>query len=330
MRIGFFLSNYGGSPLVAGLERGLKQLGHLVENYYPMAGYDLVLVFNQCAHVTNYVYPEFPKPGIPIAFIDSAEYGYFKRLPGVVHNYATAFSEGSLNHDTKNLTEQRRLQAALEGRSFPYFLREFIKDISFPVGYYPIDYPLYHYSVCSHAPNRDEYMARQLDLFVSWGASHPWRLKITEALRHCHTKCEIKVLEENGTPRMPQVQFFEKTRSSKCSVSFDGYGSGSFRMTEVLVRCLLLQGPLSIHRHEPLINGLHCVEYDISHSGEDFIETNVCKVLRNALADQERSYRIYEAGFNHCMTHYTEKATAQYVMDVVHKHDWKKPTQLTI
>lgn len=330
MRIGFFLSNHGGSPLVGGLERGLKQLGHHVEQYKHGSDYDLVLVCNQCSHVTTYEYPEFPPAKVPIAFIDSAEYGYFRRLPGVIINYANAFTEGSMHHDTKNLSEQTRLKTFLEGRSFPYFLREFSNYIPFPDNYHPIDYPLYHYSVCDERPDRDAYLKRELDLFMSWGASHPWRLEITKALRGCHTKCDIRVLEENGTPRMPQKEFFHKTNSAKCSVSFDGYGSGSFRMTEVLVRCLLLQGPLSIHRYAPLINGVHCMEYTVVNDGENFLGTNICDVLRAALADPELSYKIYETGYHHCMEHYTERATAQYVMDVVAKHDWKKATQLTI
>lgn len=330
MRIGFFLSDRGGSPLQVGLERGLQQLGHHVENFNRHAGYDLVLVFNQTAHTTDYRYPEFPKSHVPIAFIDTAEYGYFKRLPGVIGNYATAFHEGSLSHDTKNRQQQERLRGFLEGRSFPYFLREFSKYVEFPARYHPIDYPLYHFSACPHPPDREEYLRRDLDLFVSWGASHPWRLNITQALRGCHTRCEIFILGENGTPRMPQGDYFSRTRAAKCSVSFDGYGSGSFRVTEVLVRCLLLVAPLSIRTRAPLINGIHCVEYEVNTSGEDFISTDICNKLRESLADPERSFQIYEAGFHHCYARYTERATADYVLQTVAAHDWKKETALTV
>lgn len=328
MRIGFFLSTKGGSPLVVGLERGLAQLGHRVESFRPGSSYDIVLIFNQCAHTTDYAYPDFPSSGTRLAFIDSAEYGYFKRLPGIISSYWNAFAEGSMNHDTKNKHEQTRLFDYLNGRSFPYFLREFSTYIQFPGGYYPIDYPLYHYSVCHQPPNREEYLGRSLDLFVRWGASHPWRMNITEALRNCHTKCEIDVLQDNVVHRMPQAMFFEKTRAARCSVSFDGYGSGSFRVTEVLVRCLLLQGPLSIHTRMPLLDGVHCVHYDVETIGKDFISTNVCAKLRESLEDPERSYKIYEEGYRHCITHYTEMATARYVLETVEKHDWSKPAVL--
>jgi hypothetical protein len=183
MTIAFLLSTLGGSPLQSGLERGFTQLGHNVITYMPNRAYDLVIVFNQTAHNPNYEYPQFPHRRTPLAFIDSAEYGYFKRLPGVVHNYANTFSPGSLVHDTKNSAQQGLLMCYLRGKSFPYFIREFSKHVNFPSGYHPIDYPLYHHSVCNHAPNREEYLKRDLDLFWRWGGSHPWRMNITQALR---------------------------------------------------------------------------------------------------------------------------------------------------
>lgn len=326
MRIAFLLSTKGGSPLVVGLENGLRQLGHDVVSYQHGQSYDLVLIFNQCAHVTTYSYPEFPENS-RIAFVDCAEYGYFKRLPSVINQYAHAFSEGSMTHDTKNHAEQTRLRDFLKGKSYPYFLREFSKYVDYPSNFHPIDYPLYHYSVCPILPNREEYLARELDLFMSWGASHPWRLNLTGALRACQCNSEIFVLEENGTPRMPQQRYFNRTRAAKTSVSFDGYGSSSFRLTEVLVRCLLLQGPLSIVTNAPLVDGVHCIEYSVENDQEQFLGTNICDKLKEALSDPERSYRIHESGYQHCTEHYTEKATAQYVLNTIEKHDWTVTTQ---
>lgn len=331
MKVAFFYSNFGGSPLVVGMERGLRQLGHSVQCFHPHGAFDLIIVWNQTAHTTNYVYPEFPRDAkTPIAFIDSAEYGYGKRYPDIAHQYANAFSPGSMAHDTKNRHEQTRLRHFLEGRSFPYFLREFSKYVTFPASYWPIDYALYAFSEEPNAPNREEYLARQQDLFVSWGASHPWRLPITEALRGCGVKGEIHVLEQNGAVRMHQPTYFVKTRQARVSASYDGYGSMSFRVTEVLVRCLLLQGPVTIHTRAPLIDGVHCVEYQIEANRDEFISTNICEKLKSALADPEGSYRIHEAGYHHCMAHLTERATAKYVLDTIAAHDWSKPTQLDI
>lgn len=334
MRIASFLSSLGGSPLQGGIERGLVELGHSVERYQPGQGYDLIIVFQQVAHDPAYCWPEFPACKTPIAFVDAAEFGYFTRLPDRAHRYANSFTEAAMTHDTKNEGEQRRLKAWLEGRSFPYLLREFSWYVNYPASYHPIDYPLYWKSVYNERPNRENYLARDLEVFCSWGASHPWRLNITEALRAAHRKAEISVIEEMQggvpTPRMNQGLYFARMQSAKCCPSFDGYGSGSFRMTEVLCRTLLLQGPLSIKTRAPLVDGVTCRMYDVESDGETFLGTNIAEVMADALADPEGSFRIFEAGYDHCMTHLTERATAQYVLDVVAAHDWGKPTVLEV
>lgn len=289
-----------------------------------------MVIFNQCAHTQSYAFPDFPAYDVPVAFVDTAEYGYFRRLPGVISQYANAFAPGSMSHDTKSIHEQTRIRNYLSGKSFPYFLREFSKHLTFPAGYHPIDYPLYHLSHCSDRPSRIDYLGRLNGLFISWGASHPWRWNITNALRSCSPHSEIKVLEENGTPRMEQSTYFNRMVRAKCSVSFDGYGSGSFRMTEVLVRTLLLLGPLSIHTREPLIDGDTCIAFDMTTRGEECLGTNVCDKLAECLADPEHSFRIYEAGYDHCMTHYTEVPTARYLVETIEKHDWTKPTQMEV
>lgn len=329
MRIAIFLSTLGGSPLVVGLERGLKQLGHHVEVYRHGIGYDLILMFNQTSHNPSYVYPEFPPGSTPIAFIDSAEYGYFKRLPRVVEHYKNTFSLGSLGHDTKNAGQQLRLKEYLQGRSFPYFIREHLKLVEFPACYHPIDYPLYASSACPQEPDREEYLARSEDLFVSWGGSHPWRNNLTAVLRACEgVTSSIHVIGEGGAQRIPQMEYFRRTRAAKCSVSFDGYGSGSFRMTEVLVRALLLMGPLSIRTREPLIDGIHCVEYSVESDGETFLSTNLAEKLKSVIENPNGSFGIYRAGYWHCNQHYSERATAEYVLRTVSVHDYTKPTPL--
>lgn len=332
MRFSFFISTHGGSPLVVGLERGLGQLGHIVEyfrNGQPH-NFDILVIFNQTAHIQSYAFPDFPDYKVPVVFVDSAEYGYFRRLPEVVGQYANAFSEGSLNHDTKSRHEEMRLKNYLAGKSFPYFLREFSEHLNYPDSYYPIDYPLYHHSICRERPDKRDYLDRPRDFFVSWGASHPWRWDLTLALRSLPCNSEIKVIEENGTPRMDQGQYFTKLHTSKCSVSFDGYGSSSFRMTEVLGHTLLLMGPLSIKTRKPLIDGETCIGYDIAACREVFMGTNVADKLAEALADPERSFRIYEAGYDHLMTHLTESATAQYLLDTINVHDWSRETILDL
>lgn len=330
MRIAFLLSSHGGSPLTIGLERGLKQLGHHVEPYHLGISCDLLIVFNQCAHTTAYIYPEFPaEPDkTPIAFIDTAEYGWTKRVHEPVSAYWNAFSSGSMEHDTRSPNEQGKLRRFLEGRSFPYFVREFHNDWNFPIGYHPIDYPLYEPSVCHRRPRRGEYLSRQMDVACLWGLSNPWRVQLTAELEAAAFNKDVYVIERDG-PRLPQFGgngYFARIEAARCSISFDGYGSGSFRMTEVLCRTLLLQGPMSIRTHAQLIHGETCWAYCVWVDGPEYLRSNLVEQICSSLADPIRSYEIYARGYDHCMTHLTEKATAQYVLRVVDGHDWNQPT----
>lgn len=331
MRIAFWLSDRGGSPLTIGLERGLRELGNEVIAYTPGCGNDLVLMFNQSAHTPDYRYPAFPEDARHVAFIDTAEYGWTKRVHEPLSAYWNTFAPGAMKHDTKNEGEQTRLREFLQGRCFPYFVREFYNAWDFPPGYHPIDYPLYGPSTCWSRPNRDEYLRRAVDVACLWGWSNPWRKPLTEEIeREPWRAQDIYVIERDG-PRLPQFGrngYFERLQAARCSISFDGYGSGSFRMTEVLVRTLLMQGPLAIRTHAPLIHGETCWAFCVWVDGEHYIRSNIVPEIRLALSDPERAFQIYERGYHHCMTHLTERATAQYVLTTVHAHDWGTPTVL--
>jgi hypothetical protein len=330
MKVAFFLSSTGGSPLQVGLDRGLVSLGHQVEPWRSDGGYDLIVAFSQSAHCP-YVYPEPPSCQTPLVFVDSSEYGWNTRFTTEQRrSFCNFFAAASLKHDTKVEVETLRLKRYLEGRSFPYFLREFYSDLTFPSCYHPIDYPLYAHSLCPARPSLDDYVRRQEDLFLSWGISHPWRRNLTDLLRAAPVRSTVLALEENGTPRMPQAEMFARTHSARCSASFDGYGSSSFRLTEVIVRTLLLKGPLCIKLREDLTDGLNCVEYQVTGDGDTFVSSNIVERMLWALEDPERGFRIYEAGYHHCMSRWTETATAQYLLDTVARHDYSQPTQLDL
>ena len=153
---------------------------------------------------------------------------------------------------------------------------------------------------------------------------------VYRSLRAHDCKKTVLVIEENGTPRMLQSEYFLRMEASRCSVSYDGYGSGSFRATEVLVRAPLLQGPLSIVTRAPLIDGETCIAYDVVADGETFLSTNIGEKLSELLANPERSYQIYENAYEHCMSKLTEVATARYVLEVCEKHRWDVPTPLEV
>jgi hypothetical protein len=331
LRIGIFLSTLGGSPLQGGIERGLSQLGHTVERYRHNCPFDLVIIFNQTAHCPNYVYPDFPGNSIPLAFVDSSEYGYFSRLPDRYIDYWNGLTDKAISHDTKNYAEQKRLRDFLTGRSFPYFLREFSKYHEYPAGYYGVDYPLYYQSHCAKEPNREEYLRRPLDLYCSWGASHPWRLNLTDELRAVNVRSEIGIIEQNGHTRTPQFGpggYFEKMESAFCCPNHDGYGSSGFRLTECLVRCTALVGPLTMRMRDPLVDGETAIFYDIQSNGTEYVSSNIVERLQWIVDNREESFEIYRNGYTHCNERWTERAVAEYLLNTVTSHDYSQPTEI--
>jgi len=326
------MSQHGGSPLQASLWRGLHDLGHVVSVFHNgrPRDFDFLVILNQSAHTQHYAYPDFPPYKTPVVFIDTAEYGYFTRLPHTFGKYVNTFTPSAMGHDTKNHYEQTRLKNYLQGKAFPYFLREMHVDKKYPDTYYPIDYPITNTSWCHTRPDKDTYLNRPLDLYVSWGASHPWRWGITNELRSIACRSYIKVIEENGHPRLHHRDYFAGMEGAFASVSYDGYGSNSFRMTEALVRCALLQGPIKHVMRYPLKDGETCIGFDVVHSGDDFVATDVGAKLRGILASPETAFEVYRNGYEHCMTYLTETRAAADFVDTVYKHDWSKETILDL
>ncbi len=330
MRFSFLLSTQGGSPLQVGLERGLAALGHTVDYFRDgqSKDFDVLIVFNQTAHRSDYIYPTFPDYEVPTAFVDAAEYGYYCYLPKRARAYANAFATSSMVHDLKSPREQPRLKNFLVGRSFPYFLMGYSKYVKYPENYYPLSYPLYLHSACHDRPNLENYLARPMPLFMAWGDNHPWRVGVTEALR-AHP-CKKEIILGRYDQWLEQPIYFGRLSGCRVSVASDGYGPFSFRTTEVLARTCLLMGPEHVVSSAPLLDLVHCVRFDIKHDGEEFVSTDAAEKLQCVLEDPEWAFRLYEAGYDHLMTKMTETATAQYFLDVLHAHDWSKPTPLEV
>lgn len=294
MRVGILTSTRGGSPLVYALQRVMGWSDG-------WKGADLCIVVNQTAHTTDYVYPEFPPREVPIAFLDTAEYGVRGRP-------RHAFDTVALEHDTKNRQQQERLRNALAGRSFPYFLREMWSDLWYPSEFHPIDYPLHPGSECHRKPDRDEYLARSVPVACLWGLSNQIREHITDRVRAVPGS-DVYVIERDG-PRLPQREYFRRLEAARCTVSADGYGSGSFRMTEALVRTALVRVPLRIRTRAPLLHGETCLDYG------------------PLPIDPELGWNVYRAGYEHCMEHYTPEATARYIVETCERHVWNRETIL--
>lgn len=315
-----------GAIIHGALRQGLEALGHACTDWRPGVFADLVLLVNVSNHGAHYTYgqlPEHPR----LAFVDTAEYGWDTHGDS---RYANAFNTASLKHVEKNELEQRRLLRHLGGRSFPYFLREMQLSVRYPSCYHPIDYPML--APLGPPPDLAQFKARPYDVLVSWGESHHWRVGLNSVLRALRDQDSTALrlaLYDHRVP--PDVYWDSLYRQTKSTLSFDGYGSGSFRVTEALSRCLLVQGPLQIQQHQPLLDGQTCVYFKATGCQSGPLEwTNLAEVLTETLADVPRCFDIYQRGYQHLIDHFTVDRWAQYVLDVCERHDWRLPTRLDL
>lgn len=330
MRIGLYKSNFGGSPLLHNLRKGFKNINVLAEDVVLSRHYDYVLIFNQTAHSKDYYYHDlrqitnkYPK----LAFVDTAEYGFKSRLIKNIKMYKNAFTDFALEHDTKKVNQQRMLFNYLHGKSFPYFLREYYKNINYPKCYHPIDYPLS--LPCKNCPNENQYNNRKFPVFAVWGQSNPIRKDIIKEIRNEMPSPEVRMFDNKS--RIPQNIFLTKMHNSKISVSYDGYGSSSFREMEILCRSMLLKGEMVIKQRNPLINGVHFVEYKVAITEDGtFINTNIKELINYYLNNPKEAFEIYKKGYEHCYKYYTPKATAQYILNVLQSHDYSTITPLLV
>ena len=303
------------------LQYGLNELGHEVNARYDHGSNpDYVFIFNVSSHGKDYTYGELPNHP-RLVFVDSAEYGFFTHGSP---KYANAFSTMSLRHSCKNFHEQRRLMFHLAGKSFPYFLREMAGPVAYPGCYHPIDYPnaVPIPPVCSAT----SFINRKIDVVIGWTFSHPWREDLTRKVREAHEAGRIKALIIDQ--RLPKNEYLARLQLGISTVSFDGFGHSSFRVTEALSRCLLVNYTPPVHQRIAPADKVTCRTYEVESAGGDQVNTDLVSVIEHAVKHKEESYEIYRRGHELLSTQLTTKAWAQYVLDRCAAHDWSVPTRL--
>lgn len=346
MVIGYFDPKpIGAGVLFQSLARGFEQIGHPLVLFNPNQVYDYVIVFNNAAHRADYDFNGIDKITQRVAFVDGSEYGWWTH-----HNYyrklfSNSFAPGSMKVKP---FEQRKLQLFLKGKSFPFFLREFYKGNKYPKSYHPIDFPLI--TVGTNVPGMasfEDYVNRPYDVYIGWGESHPSRKCLAELV----DKLPCKTLINSGN-KIERSLYFENIKNAKISISYDGYGSTTFREKEILCRTLLLRNKMAVHLSQPLTDGFNFVEFrvkerlinwqmsahtcnpeyaqDVMDKTIEYADSDIGDIIMSLLKDIDKMYEIYRQGYHHCTENYTEKATAQYVFDTIQDHDWKEPTPIII
>lgn len=334
--IGCIIPQGYSNPLFYNLIWGLRSLGHRCEVYKVRTRYDFVFVCNVSSPYhperdgKNWIlkYPNLDVVQDKVVFVDPAEYGWWTHDPAYGIEYYNAFAPWSIR--SKGSAEgQIELLNFLRGKSFPYFIREKYKSIQYPDQYYPVDYPLAN---ISKKPDKDEFMKRVYDLYLRWGGSHLFRPKIVEEINSI-TGFKIDAVQA----KINQFEYYTNTQNSRVSVVSDGYGSGSFRETEILANCVLFMREQCIDKHHPLTNGINFVEFKVNyemtkpdsifvHGYQIYKDCNIKELLLEYMSDWDRCYSIYEAGYNHCMKYYSQKEFANYVLEKIYNFDYLKST----
>lgn len=330
MRLGFKVANVdaGCGIMLGGITRGLTELGHQVVPWTLGVSCDHVLVFNVSSHINHYNWDDIEQlEGCKFAFIDTAEYGWWTHYDYHKDMYYSAFAPLAIKAKPP---VQLKLLEFLKGKSYPYFLREMYKGFDYPENYHPIDYPLYYHSRSDIQPTTfEEYKNRNWDVYIAWGHSHQTRVHITEMIK----KLPFKIFAFcDSNAKLNQFEYFKGLQNAKISVSYDGYGSGSFRETEVLSRCVLFRNVQCVRRPNPLTNGVNFVEYTVEEKlGDDkypiYVNTDVGELITQHLSNLENLYNIYREGYKHCTEWLSEKGMAQYILETTQKHDWTVVTK---
>ncbi len=326
------------NPLFTRLILGLREMGHRCDKYEPGTRYDYVFICNVAGPYSTkstweLKYPYLDTIQDKIVFIDPAEYGWWTHDKIYATEYYNAFAPLSIV--AKGTAEgQLELLSFLRGKSFPYFVREKYKNILYPNQYYPIDYPLIvNPIVPNKKPNKDEYMKRTHDVYVRWGGSHIFRPRIIEKIKTI-TGFKIDVEHKKINP----IEYYHNTQDARISVVSDGYGSGSFRETEVLINCLLFMKEQCIEKHHPLTNGVNFVEFKVdyemsaggtfSKGSQLYKDCNIAELLQEYMSDWDKCYSVYASGFHHCVKYYSISEFAKYVFEGISKHNYLEPTPI--
>lgn len=334
MKIGYFGEKFhGGGLIFGGLYRGFLELGIQLIPYQPGGHYDFTLLFHSAPHIPIMNFDGIENITGKFAFVDCSEYGWWTHNDYWRDKCYSAFAPKSIEYKPK---EQQRILNFLRGKSYPFFIREYYKKVQYHQNYHPIDYPLYYASAPQKIPTTfEEYANRAYDLYIFWGHSHPSRTKITEELNKLPFKISAGC---DSDAKINQLQYFDNISNAKMSLTYDGYGSGGFRETEVLSRTLLLKNNNGANvQRDPLTNGVNFIEYQVKEDFDSagyptFNSTSIGDIISERLQNLEQSYEIYKNGYNHCMTYFTERATAQYILNTIKKHDWNiiTPEEVTI
>jgi hypothetical protein len=125
---------------------------------------------------------------------------------------------------------------------------------------------------------------------------------------------ELKELARLGykidiaTRLLPWKEFAQRCARAHLVWSPEGLGWDCFRHYEAAAcRSVPLVSQPVVHRHRPLLEGIHCFHYGVETGG-------LVRAARAALREPERLCRMAEAGRRHVLRHHTHSRLCDYVV----------------
>ncbi|MEZ5786293.1 MAG: glycosyltransferase [Xanthobacteraceae bacterium] len=125
---------------------------------------------------------------------------------------------------------------------------------------------------------------------------------------------ELKALREQGIivdiaeAPLPRSEFYRRCAQARLTWSPEGLGWDCFRHYEAAAcGSVPLMNQPTIERHEPLLQGVHAVYYDIERGA-------LTRAVHEALAEKPRLEAMGRAAREHVLTHHTPTAIARHIV----------------
>ncbi|MDQ4061212.1 MAG: glycosyltransferase [Pseudomonadota bacterium] len=109
--------------------------------------------------------------------------------------------------------------------------------------------------------------------------------------------------------KMTLEEYFARCARAWLTWSPEGYGWECFRHYEAAAcRSVPVINQPSIYRYRPLLNGVHCVHYDVEEDG-------LRKAVIEALQDKPRLAAMAEAAREHVLRHHAQRRLCDYILE---------------
>jgi hypothetical protein len=262
-----------------GLNPMVSRLLHAIPGFEPAGVHDCDVVF------LSFIAPEqdFVPDKMTLDAISR------RKLPVIIFDHSETFKEpfilGFSPVEPGGQYELVHSILARELNTKAYFKREMSPtppspfNLIFPV--YPLDWTLNALSP-AHVDTREEYNARPIDIFYSWGYSNESRPRLMgELLRQagrfcahfCLTEEDLDVALKEGrerifallfTPHFRRIHYskiFEWQGKAKVSISMFGAGKKCFRCAEASYNAVMAQqAPDELQWSYPWVAGRNCIQ----------------------------------------------------------------------